>query len=45
MCRRELKRNELDAGFYLGDPRDYDPPTDVTGESTRRFSLLAHLRN
>ncbi len=32
-----LKRNELDAGFYLGDPRDYDPPTDVTGGSTASF--------
>ncbi len=36
-----LKRNELDAGFYLGDPRDYDPPTDVTGGST---ASLFHSR-
>ncbi|MGV1822285.1 LysR family transcriptional regulator [Agrobacterium tumefaciens] len=36
-----LKRNELDAGFYLGDPRDYDPPTDITGGST---ASLFHSR-
>ncbi len=29
-----LKRNELDAGFYLGDPRDYDPSPDISGEGT-----------
>ena len=29
-----LKRNELDAGFYLGDPQDYDPSPDITGENT-----------
>jgi DNA-binding transcriptional LysR family regulator len=36
-----LKRNELDAGFYLGDPRDYDPPTDITGGSA---ASLFHSR-
>ncbi len=29
-----LKKNELDAGFYLGNPRDYDPSAEITGEST-----------
>nr|WP_245307446.1 LysR family transcriptional regulator [Rhizobium altiplani] len=28
-----LRRNELDAGFFLGDPSDYDPSADMTGES------------
>ena len=26
-----LRRNELDAGFFLGDPRDYDPVADLSG--------------
>lgn len=26
-----LRRNELDAGFFLGDPKDYDPPGDFSG--------------
>lgn len=25
-----LRRNELDAGFYLGDPRDYDPVAEFS---------------
>jgi len=28
-----LRRNELDAGFFLGDPSDYDPSADMTGEN------------
>lgn len=36
-----LRRNELDAGFYLGDPRDYDPSADITGESA---APLFHAR-
>ncbi len=27
-----LRRNELDAGFYLGDPRDHDPSADTSVE-------------
>ena len=27
-----LKRNELDAGFFLGDPKDYDPAAGLSGE-------------
>ena len=26
-----LKHNELDAGFFLGDPRDYDPAAGLAG--------------
>lgn len=36
-----LRRNELDAGFYLGDPRDYDPSAEITGESA---APLFHAR-
>lgn len=36
-----LRRNELDAGFYLGDPRDYDPAAEITGESA---APLFHAR-
>ena len=27
-----LRRNELDAGFFLGDPRDFDPVAERSGE-------------
>ncbi|MGN7737613.1 LysR family transcriptional regulator [Ensifer sp. 22564] len=36
-----LRRNELDAGFYLGDPKDYDPSAEITGESA---APLFHAR-
>ncbi|MBK5569971.1 MAG: LysR family transcriptional regulator [Ensifer sp. SSB1] len=36
-----LRRNELDAGFYLGDPRDYGPSAEITGESA---APLFHAR-
>ncbi|SHN17455.1 LysR family transcriptional regulator [Roseibium suaedae] len=36
-----LKRNELDAGFYLGDPQDYDPATEIAGENA---APLFHAR-
>ncbi|BCH30708.1 LysR family transcriptional regulator [Mesorhizobium sp. L-8-10] len=36
-----LKRNELDAGFYLGDPRDYDPSVEISGEGA---APLFHAR-
>lgn len=36
-----LRRNELDTGFYLGDPRDYDPSAEITGESA---APLFHAR-
>lgn len=28
-----LRRNELDAGFYLGDPRDYEPSAEISAET------------
>ena len=28
-----LRRNELDAGFYLGDPRYHEPSSDIAGEA------------
>lgn len=36
-----LRRNELDAGFFLGDPRDYNPSAEITGESA---ASLFHAR-
>lgn len=36
-----LRRNELDAGFFLGDPRDYDPFTDTIEENA---APLFHAR-
>ncbi len=36
-----LKRNELDAGFFLGDPRDYDPSADTIEENA---ASLFHAR-
>ncbi len=41
-----LRRNELDAGFFLGDPTDYDPLAELSdGNSSRLFYCkeLAHL--
>ena len=28
-----LRRNELDAGFYLGDPADYEPSSEITRDT------------
>lgn len=36
-----LRRNELDAGFFLGDPRDYDHAADSAGENN---APLFHAR-
>lgn len=36
-----LRRNELDAGFFLGDPSDYDPSADMIEENT---APLFHAR-
>jgi DNA-binding transcriptional LysR family regulator len=36
-----LRRNELDAGFFLGDPRDYDPAAERSGDSA---APLFHAR-
>lgn len=36
-----LRRNELDAGFYLGDPRDYEPATEISEEGA---APLFHAR-
>ncbi|WLR99686.1 LysR family transcriptional regulator [Shinella sumterensis] len=36
-----LRRNELDAGFYLGDPRDHDPSSDMSAEGA---APLFHAR-
>ncbi len=41
-----LRRNELDAGFFLGDPTDYDPLAELSdGNASRLFYCkeLAHL--
>ncbi len=41
-----LRRNELDAGFFLGDPKDYDPLTGLAdGNAAGLFYCreLAHL--
>jgi DNA-binding transcriptional LysR family regulator len=36
-----LKRNELDAGFFLGDPKDYDPAADLSEDGG---APLFHVR-
>ncbi|RUM24029.1 LysR family transcriptional regulator [Rhizobium vallis] len=32
-----LRRNDLDAGFFLGDPRDYDPVAEISDETTTKL--------
>ncbi len=29
-----LRRNELDVGFYLGDPKDHDPSQEISSSGT-----------
>lgn len=32
-----LRRNELDAGFFLGDPNDFDPASELCGEGAAKL--------